>query len=73
MLRRLGDPAARDDIRAEIAAHGLNAFGHTASWDAVRISTSPCSNEIGHIRDGAADALSMPRKLRCDRDDAMSE
>jgi N-acyl-D-aspartate/D-glutamate deacylase len=47
MLRRLGDPVARDDIRAEIAAHGLNAFGRIASWDAVRISTSPCSNEIG--------------------------
>jgi len=65
MLRRLGDPAARDDIRAEIAAHGLNAFGHTASWDAVRISTSPCSNEIGRtIADVAA-------RRRCDPIDAL--
>jgi len=47
MLRRLADPLARDDIRAEIAAHGLNAFGRIPSWNAVRISTSPYSNEIG--------------------------
>jgi N-acyl-D-amino-acid deacylase len=47
MLGRLGDPAARDDIRADIAAQGLNAFGRITSWEAVRVSTSPRSNEIG--------------------------
>jgi N-acyl-D-aspartate/D-glutamate deacylase len=41
MLERLGDAKARDDIRADIAARGLNAFGRILSWDAVRISTSP--------------------------------
>jgi N-acyl-D-amino-acid deacylase len=66
MLVRLGDPAARDDIRAEIAAHGLNAFGRIASWEAVRISTSPCSNEIGRtIADVAA-------RRCCDPVDAFS-
>lgn len=65
MLGRLGDPAARDDIRAEIAAHGFNAFGRIASWEGVRISTSPRSNEIGHtIADIAA-------RRRCDPVDAL--
>jgi N-acyl-D-amino-acid deacylase len=66
MLRRLGDPAARDDIRAEVAARGLNAFGRIASWDAVRISTSPAlSSEIGHT---IADAA---RRRHCDPVDAL--
>lgn len=66
MLQRLGDPAARDDIRAEIAAHGLNAFGHIASWEAVRISTSPCSNEIGRtIADAAAQRCCDPVDAFC--------
>ena len=65
MLLRLADPAARDGIRAEIAAHGLNAFGRVASWEAVRISTSPCSKEIGRtIADVAA-------RRRCDPIDAL--
>jgi N-acyl-D-amino-acid deacylase len=65
MLGQLGDPAARDDIRAEIAAHGLNAFGRIASWEAVRISTSTRSNEIGRtIADVAA-------RRRCDPVDAL--
>lgn len=65
MLQRLGDRAARNDIRAEIAANGLNAFGRIASWDAVRISTSPCSNEIGRtIADVAV-------RLDCDPIDAL--
>jgi N-acyl-D-aspartate/D-glutamate deacylase len=66
MLRRLGDATARDDIRAEVAARGLNAFGRITSWDAVRISTSPAqSDEIGHtIADAAA-------RRRCDPVDAL--
>jgi N-acyl-D-aspartate/D-glutamate deacylase len=48
MLQRLADSAARDDIRREIAARGLNAFGHISSWDAVRITVSPAgSDEVG--------------------------
>lgn len=48
MLQRLADSAARDDIRREIAARGLNAFGHIPSWDAVRITVSPAGpDEIG--------------------------
>jgi N-acyl-D-amino-acid deacylase len=66
MLRRLGDAATRDDIRAEVATRGLNAFGRITSWDAVRISTSPAlSSEIGHtIADAAA-------RRRCDPIDAL--
>ena len=41
MLERLGDVKARNDIRADIAARGLNAFGRIPSWEAVRVSTSP--------------------------------
>jgi N-acyl-D-aspartate/D-glutamate deacylase len=49
MLQRLGDAKARDDIRAEVAARGLNAFGRIPSWAAVRISTSPgVPDAIGH-------------------------
>lgn len=47
MLERLGDANARNDIRADITARGLNAFGRILSWDAVRISTSP--NDPGAI------------------------
>jgi N-acyl-D-aspartate/D-glutamate deacylase len=65
MLKRLRDPAARSDIRAEISERGLNAFGRIASWDAVRISTSPCSNEVGRtVADVAA-------QRRCDPVDAL--
>lgn len=45
MLERLGDANARDEIRADIAACGLNAFGRIPSWDAVRISTSAAAPE----------------------------
>jgi N-acyl-D-aspartate/D-glutamate deacylase len=49
LLRRLGDRTVRDDVRAEFAARGLNAFGRIPSWDAVRITTSPGSpDEVGH-------------------------
>jgi N-acyl-D-aspartate/D-glutamate deacylase len=56
MLQRLSDPKARDDIRAEIAERGLNAFGRIPSWEAVRVTTSPAApDEVGHtIADVAA-------------------
>jgi N-acyl-D-amino-acid deacylase len=48
MLQRLEDAKARSDIRSEIAARGLNAFGRIPSWEAVRISTSAARpDEIG--------------------------
>jgi N-acyl-D-aspartate/D-glutamate deacylase len=40
-LARLRDPGARARIRREVAASGLNNFGHVKDWDAVRISISP--------------------------------
>ena len=46
MLRRLGEPAARERVRAEIAARGLNNFGRIPSWDAVRIAISPHQPEF---------------------------
>ena len=46
MLQRLGEPAARERIRTEIAAHGLNNFGRIPSWDAVRIAISPRQPEF---------------------------
>jgi N-acyl-D-amino-acid deacylase len=49
MLQRLGDAQARADIRSEIAARGLNAFGRIQSWDAVRVAISAAEpHEIGH-------------------------
>jgi N-acyl-D-amino-acid deacylase len=67
MLRRLGDAAARDDIRAELAARGLNAFGRIASWEAVRISTSPAlSGDVGRtIADVAARRCCDPVDALC--------
>jgi N-acyl-D-aspartate/D-glutamate deacylase len=41
MLERLRDPAVRDRVRQDIAAHGSGSFGRLPSWDAVRISISP--------------------------------
>ncbi|MGH7323244.1 MAG: N-acyl-D-amino-acid deacylase family protein [Candidatus Rokuibacteriota bacterium] len=41
MLERLRDPAARERIRGDIAAHGWGSFGRLPSWDAVRIAISP--------------------------------
>jgi N-acyl-D-aspartate/D-glutamate deacylase len=66
MLRRLADPRARDDIRTQTAARGLNAFGRISSWDAVRITTSNAEpDEIGQsIADIAA-------RRRCDPVDAL--
>jgi N-acyl-D-aspartate/D-glutamate deacylase len=46
MLERLDDTKVRNDIRAEISARGLNAFGRLASWEAVRISTSPSDPDV---------------------------
>lgn len=49
MIERLEDRNAREDMRAHIAQHGLNAFGRIASWDAVRISMSTAAPaEVGH-------------------------
>src|SRR6185437_5973783 len=41
MLARLGEPATREKIRADIAQSGLNNWGKIPSWDAVTISISP--------------------------------
>jgi len=41
MLERLGQPAVRARLRADIARDGLNNFGAIPSWDAVRIAVSP--------------------------------
>ncbi len=41
MLERLKLPQARERIREDIAARGLNNWGRIASWDAVRISITP--------------------------------
>jgi N-acyl-D-amino-acid deacylase len=41
LLERLADTNARADMRAEIAARGLNAFGRVPSWDNVRVTMSP--------------------------------
>jgi N-acyl-D-amino-acid deacylase len=41
MAARLGDPAVRERIRAEISSRGLNNFGRIPDWDAIRISVSP--------------------------------
>jgi N-acyl-D-aspartate/D-glutamate deacylase len=41
MLARLGEPAARQRIRDDIARHGLNNWGRIPSWEAVQISISP--------------------------------
>lgn len=65
MLRRLDDPAARDDIRAELKANGLNAFGQIASWDAVRISTSPTPDVVGQT------IAAVAARRRCDPVDAI--
>jgi N-acyl-D-amino-acid deacylase len=67
MLQRLGDPQARADIRRELAARGLNAFGHIRSWEAVRISTSPALPEsVGRtIADLAAEQQLDPVDALC--------
>jgi N-acyl-D-aspartate/D-glutamate deacylase len=49
MLQRLSDPKARDDIRADVAVRGLNAFGRIPSWEAVRVTMSLAGpGEVGH-------------------------
>jgi N-acyl-D-aspartate/D-glutamate deacylase len=66
MLQRLADTTARNDIRQEIAARGLTAFGRVPSWDAVRVSVSPAApDEVGNtIADVAA-------RRRCDPVDVL--
>jgi N-acyl-D-amino-acid deacylase len=41
MLARLAQPDARAQIKAEVAAHGLNNWGRIPSWEAVQVSISP--------------------------------
>jgi N-acyl-D-amino-acid deacylase len=41
MLARLALPETRQQIRAEIAEHGLNNWGRIPSWEALQISISP--------------------------------
>jgi N-acyl-D-aspartate/D-glutamate deacylase len=41
MIARLGEPAARERIRADIARDGLNNWGRIPSWDCVQVSISP--------------------------------
>ncbi len=63
MVKRLRDPAVRDRIRADIAAHGSGSFGRLPSWDAVRIAISPnhapsAGRTIGELaRSRSADPL----------------
>lgn len=67
MLERLGDREARDDIRAHIAEHGLNAFGRIPSWGAVRISMSPTAPDVvGYtIEETAAKRAADPVDTLC--------
>jgi len=67
MLQRLGQPAARERIRAELAAHGLNNFGRIPSWDAVRIAISPQQEFVGRtIADIARARGADPLDALCD-------
>jgi len=68
MLERLSDARVRDDIRTQIAAQGLAAFGRVPSWDAVRISVSPASpEEVGRTIAGIA------TRRHCDPVDALCD
>lgn len=68
MLERLGDASVRHDVRAQIAEHGLAAFGRVPSWDAVRISVSAAlPQEVGRtIADVAARRGCDPVDALCD-------
>ena len=66
MLQRLGDPKVRDDIRADIAERGLNAFGRIPSWEAVRVTMSLAApDEVGHT------IADIAKRRGCDPVDAM--
>ena len=68
MLRRLADAKARDDIRTEIAARGLNAFGRIPSWDAVRVTTSLAEpDEVGRS------IVDIATRRGCDAVDALCD
>ncbi|HEY1385931.1 MAG TPA: D-aminoacylase [Dongiaceae bacterium] len=66
MLKRLGDPKAREDIRTSIAEHGVNAFGRIPSWESVRVAMSPTSSDdVGRTIAGIA------ARRACDPIDAL--
>ena len=66
MLERLGDAKARNEIRADITARGLNAFGRIPSWDAVRVSTSAGNPDA--VGSSVAD---IAERRGCDEVDAL--
>jgi N-acyl-D-aspartate/D-glutamate deacylase len=67
MLQRLGQPAVRERVRAELAAHGLNNFGRIPSWDAVRIAISPQQEFVGRTIADIARARGVdPLDALCD-------
>jgi N-acyl-D-amino-acid deacylase len=68
MLQRLSQPAIRERMRQEIAAHGLNNFGRIPSWDAVRIAISPHQPEYAGrtIGDIAQSRACDPLDAVCD-------
>jgi N-acyl-D-aspartate/D-glutamate deacylase len=68
MLGRLGEPAAREKIRADIAQAGLNNWGKIPSWDAVTISISP------HLPQCAGKTIAaLAAERACDPIDALCD
>jgi N-acyl-D-amino-acid deacylase len=68
MLERLRSAEARERVRKEIAANGLNNWGRIPDWDCIRISISPghaadCGRTIGDI---ASERGSDPIDVLCD-------
>jgi N-acyl-D-aspartate/D-glutamate deacylase len=66
LLERLGNAKARDDIRAEIATRGLNAFGRIPSWEAVRVTMSPSEPDVIGLT-----VASIAARRGCDGIDAL--
>jgi N-acyl-D-aspartate/D-glutamate deacylase len=68
MLVRLGEPATREKIRADITQGGLNNWGKIPSWDAVTISISP------HLPDCAGKTIAaLAAERACDPIDALCD
>jgi N-acyl-D-amino-acid deacylase len=68
MLARLGEPATREKIRADIAQSGLNNWGKIPSWDAVTISISP------HLPECAGKTIAaLAAERGCDPVDALCD
>jgi N-acyl-D-amino-acid deacylase len=68
MLERLCSAEARERVRKEIAANGLNNWGRIPDWDCIRISISPghaadCGRTIGDI---AGERGCDPIEVMCD-------